>query len=747
MGFYNVLSDKNEELTMFSTKFISATKEFTTIEKGVPAPYIRKTFSLKKFKSAQVYLCGLGFYEFYVNGKNVTKGKLAPYISNPDHVCYYDKYDLTDLLKEGKNVFGFILGNGFLNNPAGSPWNFDQGEFRSAPKLALSFEVDGKLVFEADKSFKWASSPILFDDYRMGERYDAKKEIKGWNLVDFDDSKWKKCIKATTPKGEKKLCTANPIKCVEEIKPVKIWRVECGNLYDFGVNRAGVVRFNLKNKYAPHQRFLLHHGEVLVEDRMLYKKNLAVPFKFDLDKWQTDVYWTKDDGTEEIYEPHFTYHGFRYVFVEGIDNAQATEDLLTMLVYHSDFEDQSEFYCDNERVNAIQKMTVNADKGNFHYFPTDCPQREKNGWMGDAGLSAEQLYYNFGCKKDLREWFTSIRHAQNENGAVPGIVPTAGWGFAWGNGPLEDHVIVEIPYYDYKTYGDITFLQENADMIKRYFEYVEREKTLDNGLYAFGLSDWCEQRWEGLDKDITPLEITDSLLVIDMLEKGAFIFDALKDDYAAVLKMRADRIRKTFRKIYIDQNLFVPCRKQTAQARAIAHGIFTKDELPKAVNNLIDIIKEDGDRMQVGVIGARVLFEVLTQNGYHDLALKLMTQSKYPSYGYWVDNGYDTLLENFYETVGNSIFRKDGMFVQSFNHHFWGFVSGYFYKYIAGLKVNPELNDATKVVINPLVFEGVNHVDCTYNKMGKTLKYTVDIINGKPQVKILENTGFTVQVK
>ena len=732
---------------MFSTKFISATKEYTTIEKGVPAPYIRKTFNVEDFTSAEVYVCGLGFYEFYVNGEKITKGKFAPYISNPDHVCYYDKYDLTNLLKKGKNAFGFILGNGFLNNPGGVGWDFDKAEYRSAPKLAIALIIDGKVVMQADKSFKWAPSPIIFDDYRIGEHYDAKLEIKGWNLPDFDDRKWKKCIKAKTPKGEKKLCTANPIKCVEEIKPVKIWRVECGNLYDFGVNRAGVVRFNLKNKYAPHQRFLLHHGEVLVENRMLYKKNLAVPFRFNLDNFQTDVYWTKDDGTPEVYEPHFTYHGFRYVFVEGIDNAQATEDLLTMLVYHTDFEDESEFSCDDQRVNAIQKMTMNANKGNFHYFPTDCPQREKNGWLGDAGLSAEQFYYNFGCKKDLREWFTSIRKAQGENGAVPGIVPTAGWGLAWGNGPLEDHAIVEIPYYDYKTHGDIEFLQENAQMIRNYFEYVEREKTLDDGLYEFGLLDWCEQRWEGLEKDVTPLEITDSLLVIDMLEKGAFIFNVLGDDYATVLKIRADRIRKTFREKYIDENLFVPCRKQTAQARAIAQGIFTKEELPKAVQNLIEIIKEDGDRTQVGVIGGRVIFDVLAQNGYHDLALKLIEQSKYPSYGYWVDKGYDTLLENFYETVDNSIFRKDGMLVQSFNHHFWGFVSGFFYKYIAGLKINVDGKDANNLVISPLVFKGINHVDCTFNKDGKRLKYTVDVIDNKPQVTVLENVGFNVEIK
>ena len=733
---------------MFSLNFISATKDYSTRANKIPAPYIRKTFDLKEFSTAKTVVCGLGFYEFYVNGKKITKGKFAPYISNPDHVFYYDEYDLTPHLKVGKNVFAFILGNGFLNNEGGLPWDFDKAEYRSAPKLALTFMVDGKKVFEADKSFKWAFSPIVYDDYRIGEEYDAKKEIKGWAEVDFDDSKWKKCIKAKTPKGEPKLCTANPIKCQKEVKPVAHWRVECGNVYDFGANYTGVVELNLTKFYAPHQKLVLHHGELLVENRVLYKKNVCVPFRFNLDEWQTDIYWTKDDGTPEVYEPHFTYHGFRYVFIEGIDGEQATDDLLTLKVYYSDFEDQSLFSCDNQRVNRIQEMTVMSDKGNFQYFPTDCPHREKNGWTGDAAHSAEQLYYNFGCKNDIREWLVSIRKAQNQQGVLPGIVPTAGWGYLWGNGPVEDFAITELPYFDYKTYGEKQVLADNAQMVKNYFDYIRRDKRKPNGLFEFGLQDWCETRWAELDKPNTPVEITDSMVIVGMIERAIATFTALGDmDYVKELNDFANQIRSDFRKEWVDKDLFVTVRKQTAQARAISAGVFTKEEVGKAVENLVQIIKEDGDVMQCGVAGARILFETLADHGYHDLALKLITQPKYPSYGYWVDKGYSTLLEAFYQTYGDTIFRVDGMFVQSYNHHFWGFVSGFFYKYIAGLNVNPDMDNPLNLVISPLVFKDVNKVNCTYNKMGKTLEYTVEIVDGKPNVTITKNTGFTVTIK
>ncbi|MBQ3596342.1 MAG: family 78 glycoside hydrolase catalytic domain [Clostridia bacterium] len=732
---------------MFSKKFISATKNYSTQENKIPAPYIRKTFNLKDFSTAEIYVCGLGFYEIYVNGQNITKGKFAPYISNPNQVCYYDKYDLSPYLKKGKNVFAFILGNGFLNNEGGKPWHFDEASYRSAPKLALSFIVDGKLLFEADKSFRWAPSPIIYDDYRIGEEYDGQKEIKGWAEIDFDDSKWKKCIKATTPKGVAKLCTANPIKCTKIVKPVKIWRTECGNVFDFGANYTGVVELNLKEFYAPHQRFILHHGEILLDNRVLYQKNICVPFLFDLDKWQTDIYWTKDDGSPEIYEPHFTYHGFRYVFVEGIDGAQATPDFLTLKVYHSDFEDQSEFSCNDQVANKIQQMTVEADKGNFQYFPTDCPHREKNGWLGDAALSAEQLYYNFGCGKDIREWLTNIALCQNEQGAIPGIVPTAEWGYEWGNGPVEDFAITELPYFDYKTYGKKELLHDLAPHLKKYFKYVKECKVKENGLLEYGIPDWCEARWEGLKKPNTPIEITDTLVVIGMLEKAKTIFTIIGDtDYVKQLDEFANQLRATFRKTWVDQNLFVTVRKQTAQARAISAGIFSQEELKKAVDNLIEIINEDGGVMQVGVAGARVLFEVLADNGHHDLALKLITQDKFPSYYDWVKRGFTTLAEEFYELADNSTFPRHGGYLRSHNHHFWGFVSGFFYKYIAGLKVNPDMNSPLNLVINPLVFEGINKVNCTYNKMGKSLKYTVEITDGKPNVQILENTGFTVTV-
>ena len=211
---------------MLSTKFISAKKDYTTFYSPTPAPYFRKSFNVAGVTSAELTICGLGFYELYINGKRSTKGYLAPYISNPDDILYYDKYDITPHLKVGKNVIGVQLGNGMLNCPGGLIWDFEKARYRSAPKLALHFFANLKsgetVEFEADESFKVADSPIYFDDLRSGEFYDARKEITGWNIPDFDDTKWSNAIKAETPRGETVICPAEPIVITKELKPVCI---------------------------------------------------------------------------------------------------------------------------------------------------------------------------------------------------------------------------------------------------------------------------------------------------------------------------------------------------------------------------------------------------------------------------------------------------------------------------------------------------------------------------------------------
>ncbi len=695
---------------MFLSKFIAAGEEYATLQKQVPAPYFRKVFSVKPFKKAELFICGLGFYELYLNGKEMTKGKLAPYVCNPDLLLYYDRYDVTECLQTGKNALGVLLGNGFLNGMGGGAWSFDKAAFRSSPRFSVSLFLDGEKVLQSDESFLTAESPVYFDDLRIGEYYDARKEQDGWNCVDFDDSGWKSAIAVRPPKGEPTLCGVEPIRVLREIKPVRYFLIDAGWLFDFGVNTSGVCRLRVRGHAG--QKITLAHGEALLEDKFLYTKNTCTP-QTDSFLSQKDIYICK--GGEEEYVPHFTFHGFRYVYVEGIGGDQVCLDTLTLLQLGSSLEKVGEFSCSNETVNALQRITVNSDISNFFYYPLDCPQREKNGWTADAALSCEQMNFNFDCYTSLREWLKNIRYTQAENGALPGIVPTAGWGFAWGNGPAWDIVLIELPYQLYRFTGKTEIIQENAAAIQKYVAYLQTRKN-EEGLFAFGLGDWCDVAGEYEGDIRTPLEVTDSLTCLEIYEKAGFLFSVIGEkELQADCKRLYDELLLRFREKYVDEAGYISCRTQTAQAKALSLGIFTDEEQSRALQNLLTLIREKGNRFSVGVIGGRVLFRVLCDYGYADLALQLITQDGFPSYKYWLDKGATSLWEAFNETYEGSILRLDGGRVLSMNHHFWGDISALFYRYLLGLHLNPDGRDCTFVEIAPCFVNDLQFANGRYH--------------------------------
>lgn len=727
---------------MFSTKFVCASKEYGSMENPIPAPLFRTVFSGARSKKYALTICGLGFYELYVNGRKITRSKFSPYIFNPDDLLYYDTYDVSEYIQDGKNVIGVMLGNGFLNS-AVTVWDFDKAKFRSAPKFAICVYEDDTFILDA-AAFKTAHSPILFNDLRIGEWYDARreKEIENWACVDYDDKAWSKVQLVKKPQGKPVLGNVTPIIETERKKAVQIIYSDGGYVFDFGENLSGVAVLKIRGNYA--QKIRIEYGELLLEGRVLYKKNMVCGSE-SADVWHTDRYTCKGEG-EEIYQPYFTYHGFRYVYVDGIERSQLTDDLLTAVVYRGDFGPSSTFLCDNQVVNTLQEMTVRSDYCNFIHIPTDCPHREKNGWTADAAISCEQFLYNFDCSRALEEWLKNVRYAQRNDGAFPGIVPTSGWGFEWGNGPAWDYVIVELPYVVYKFSGNKQILIDNADAIYKYILYLKTKIKEDGGI-AFGLGDWCDCNAGYNVAYTTPLEITDMLMAIEICQKAAFIFEKIQEkDKCKVCLSLEKQIEQNFKRLHVN-GCAVDAPTQTAQAKAIDVGIFDGEDKIKAVEELVARIHRDNDVFRVGVIGARALFRVLCDGGYQDLALRLITQDAYPSYYYWIKLGYTTLGEAFWERHENSLFRKDGGRLDSMNHHFWGDISALFYKYILGLQINPNMNDPNHIVIAPLRFIGVDNVKGVYKRNGKELEIAVSYTNGnKAKIDIIRNTGFDVEI-
>ena len=689
----------------FPLNFIKAGDKFTTIEEHIPAPLFRRIFTAdKEAASAELIITGLGYYELFVNGKKITKGPLAPYRSNIDDYIYYDSYDIASELSVGKNVIGIMLGNGIRNAPGAYIWDFEKARFRGAPITAFSLTVkykDGSgetVVSDADTLT--APSPVIFDDLHFGEYYDARLEIPGWNLPDFDDSGWSRAVPAEPPRGEARLCGADPITVRSVIKPVSVTEYKDGSyIYDFGVNTAGLCKLRINGTKG--QKVLMRFFETFVDGEPYFRNN-----RFDPDdRFQEDEYYCSGEGTEE-YTPHFTYHGFRYVLVSGITAEQATSELLTYLEMGSDIKKTGDFRCGDGTVNKIQEATVRSDTSNFFYFPTDCPQREKNGWTADASLSAEQVLLNLAPEKSYKEWMRNIYKSLNDKGQLPGIIPTGGWGYHWGNGPAWDNVIVYIPYYTYKYCGDRQMLEELAAPLMRYLNYLF--SRLDGkGLIAIGLGDWCQV---GLIEDQfkTPLVVTDTILTCDIAEKAAFIYGELGMEAQKRFALSlAERTRAAFRENLIDKaSLTVEGGTQTGQAMALFYGMFTDEEKARALDVLVKYIHEADDHFDTGVLGGKVIYRVLAENGYVDLAYKMITRPDYPSYGNWIARGATTLWEAFYPENGR---------ILSLNHHFWGDVSAWFYIYLAGMKINPTCRDTTEVDIKPCFAEALSEVSAYHD--------------------------------
>ena len=687
----------------FPLHFIRATEEYTTLERPVAAPYLRRAFLVEKTVKARLLICGLGFYELYLNGCRLTKGRLAPYISNPDDFLYYDAYDVE--LAAGENVIGVWLGNGFQNNPGGHIWDFDKAAFRGAPQMALRLEyadaAGAPCVLESDEQWRTAPSPLLFDDYRFGERYDARLEIPDWNRPGFDDSGWSPALRAPLPRGERRLCPVEPIDVVREIRPLSVTKAEDGFLYDFGVNTAGVCCLRLRG--PPGQCVTLVHSERVVDGRPDIGSILCGSEHWDRDisLIHRDVYICKGEG-EESYTPTFTYHGFRYVLVSGITEDQAVPELLTYLEIHSLLEERGGFTCSDDTATKLQEMTRRSDLSNFYYFPTDCPQREKNGWTADAALSAEHVLLNLSAENSYREWLRNICKAQDDRGALPGIVPTSGWGFEWGNGPAWDSVLVYLPYYMYLYRGDKAVLEECAVSILRYLHYLTTQVNPE-GLIRIGLGDWCPVD-RGADQYKAPLEFTDTVISMDIAEKAAFLFGELgmAEQQAFALSI-ASRLRAAVRERLIDTATMTAAgRCQTSQAMALFYHVFEPGEQPAAFARLLALIEEQDGHFDVGVLGGRVLFHVLTAFGRSDLAFDMIVRPDFPSYGNWVARGATTLWEDF---------QREGGPVCSRNHHFWGDISSWFIQSLAGIRFNPHRRNLSEVDFRPSFIPQLTHAE------------------------------------
>ncbi len=652
-----------------------------------PAPLLRRRLELRKsVVAARVYVSGLGYYELYVNGRRIGDEVLAPAFSRYDLTTFYQTHDVIVALRAGENVFGVILGSGWYNCHTQEVWNFHAAPWRDQPKLLLQlhlrFEDEEEQIVVSDQNWRANTAPIVFDGLRNGEFYDARLEQPGWNAPGFDDTAWKPAVQVPPPGGVLRSQQHTPMRVTETLRHVSVKEAQPGVwVYDLGQNIAGWNQLTVAGSAGT--TVTLKHAEKLKPDGDIDPSNIN-PF-VKSGEFQTDKYTLRGAG-KEVWEPRFTYHGFQYVQVTGFPGAP-TRDNLRGRVAHTALETRGEFSCSNDLLNAIQRAALWATRGNFHGNPTDCPHREKNGWTGDAHLSAEQVLLNFDPRTAYRKWMGDFRDVQRPSGQLPGIVPTGGWGYNWGSGPAWDSAAILIPWYLHLSGGDTATLAEHYDCMKRYVDYMTTMAT--DHIVEFGLGDWCPPTG-GPSGHKCPVAVTDTAYYYvdaSILAKVAGLLGKKAD--ARRYERLAAKIRRAFRKKFLNRKTGqVTGNCQTSMACALYQGLVDEEEKPRVLAALVAAVEEQNRHLDFGILGLKYVLRALTDGGRVDLAYALATQMDFPSWGHWLMQGATTLWEMW-----------DGE--GSHNHHMASDISAWFYQTLAGINPDPAAPGFKHILLRP----------------------------------------------
>ncbi|QDK77891.1 Bacterial alpha-L-rhamnosidase [Spirosoma sp. KCTC 42546] len=677
-----------------------------------PAPYFRKAFDTKKkIKSARAYIAAGGLFELYLNGQKIGNHRLDPMYTRFDRRTLYVTYDVTKQLQSGRNAIGVLLGNGWYNHQSTAVWFFDKAPWRARPTFCLDLRItydDGSVeTITSGKDWKTALSPIIFNSIYTAEHYDARLEQPGWNMANFDDSKWKDPIMRDAPSTNIVAQAVHPIRNVETIPAKGIAKInDTTFVYDLGRNIAGVCQFRVKGSVGTTLR--LKHAERLYKDGHVDQSNIDAHYRpvGTSDPFQTDIFILSDKG-EETFIPHFNYKGFQYVEVTSSKPIDLTKENLTGYFMHSDVPVAGQVKSANPTLDKIWWATNNSYLSNLFGYPTDCPQREKNGWTGDGQIAIETGLYNFDGITIYEKWLADHRDEQQPNGVLPAIIPTGGWGYEWANGPDWTSTIAIIPWNIYLFYGDKKILADNYDNIKRYVDHINEQSP--SGLTSWGLGDWVPV------KSKSPVEFTSSIYYFtdaSILAKTAKLLGKQSD--AAIYSALANKIKNAVNTKYLNKETgSYGTGLQTELSVPLQWGLVPDEFKRKVAANLAKRVEADNSHIDVGLLGTKAILNALSENGHADLAYKVASQETFPSWGWWIANGATTLYENWPIDAKSDI---------SMNHIMFGEIGAWYYKALGGIKPDPVHPGFKNVLLEPHFVAGLDHFDATHDSPYGTIR-------------------------
>ncbi len=665
---------------------------------------LRREFILNTdIKKARAYICGLGYYELRINGEKVGDHVLDPGWTDYKKKCLYVTYNIIEYLKEGKNCLAVVLGNGWYSlldeTVNKNPWLTKHGDL---PVLVLQIHVDftdgSRMSIVTDKTWKVAQGPIVRDDIYDGEVYDARLERLGWDTPSYDDSGWNAAKIADAPKGELISQTSlPPIKVAKTLQPQKITNPKPGvYVYDFGQNFAGWVRLRVSGSGGT--KIKLRYAELLDGEGTV---NTAPNIKAKA----TDTYILKGEE-QEVYEPRFTYHGFRYVEVTGFSSIPMLENVEGCVV-HSAVEPVGAFICSNSLVNTIHKNVRWSQLSNLMSVPTDCPQRsERMGWMDDAQLTVEEAIYNFNMAGFYTRWIDDIAKAQREDGNIPAVVPS--YSYFYPGDPVCSTACVVIPWHLYQYYGDERILEKNYSSMKRWVDFLSA--NANDYIVSYGrYGDSCApyQKFSPWD---TPVELTSTWCYyhdVLVLSKIAHILGNFRE--AEKYSQVSNKIREAFNKKFFDNDHYA-MGSQTCNALPLFLDMVPKDKRETVLKNLVNDVRViHSNHLNTGIVGTRYILDVLTRYGQANLAYKIITQTTYPGWGYMIREGATTIWERW-EYLANAD-------MNSHNHIMLGTVDTWFYKTLAGINIDPARPGFRKIIIRPHIVSDLNYVGASFKSI------------------------------
>ncbi len=677
-----------------------------------PAPYFRRTFtSSKKIRSARAYIAAAGLYELYINGEKTGDHRLDPMYTRFDRRTLYVTYDITRQLQTGKNAVGVLLGNGWYNHQSTAVWYFHEAPWRNRPAFCMDLRItyeDGSVeTISTDREWKTALSPVTFNSIYTAEHYDARLEIPGWNEANFNDSSWKNIIYRSAPSANIVAQALHPIRNTETIAAVSVQQFnDTSYVFNLGRNISGVSRIKVNGPAGTIIR--LKHGERLYSSGKVDISNIDAHYRptDNTDPFQTDIFILKGKG-EESFMPLFNYKGFQYVEVTSSNPIRLTKESLTGYFMHSDVPVAGSLNSSNPVINKIWYATNNSYLSNLFGYPTDCPQREKNGWTGDAQIAIETGLYNFDGITIYEKWLADHRDEQQPNGVLPSIVPTGGWGYEWGNGPDWTSTIAIIPWNIYLFYGDSKLLADCYENIKRYVDHID--ELYPSGLTSWGLGDWIPV------KSTSPVELTSSAYYfadVTILARAAMLLGK-KEDHLRYTAL-ALKIKNAFNTKYLDKAAAIyGSGIQTELSVPLFWGLVPDDYKNRVAVSLAKRVELDSNRLDVGLLGTKAILNALSENGYADLAYKLAAQEKYPSWGWWIVNGATTLYENWPIDAKSDI---------SMNHIMFGEIGAWFYKALGGIKPDPALPGFKHILLEPQFVKGLDQCETTHESRYGTIR-------------------------